>query len=161
MLGLNLDYPLLLSTIIEHAAANFADTPIVSCSRGETVRTDYRTAAARARRLGSSLRSLGVETGGFVGSLAWNTHRHFELFYGASGIGAVLHTANPRLPPDQIIYTINFTGYRTLFIDADTILLAEQLAPRLEHIDHFVVMTSREDIPATKLPNVLCYEDSD
>ena len=100
-----------------------------------------------------------MEEGGFVGSLAWNTHRHFELFYGVSGIGGVLHTANPRLPPEQILYTINFTGYRTLFIDADTVALAEQLAPRLESVDRFIVMAARADMPATSLPNVQCYED--
>ena len=118
MLGLNLDCPLLLSTVIEHAATTFGDTELVSHSRAETVRGNYRDAALRSRRLAGSLQRLGVEEGGFVGSLAWNTHRHFELFYGVSGIGGVLHTANPRLPPEQILYTINFTGYRTLFIDA-------------------------------------------
>ena len=125
MLGLNLDCPLLLSTVIEHAATTFGDTELVSHSRAETVRLTYRDAALRSRRLASSLQRLGVEEGGFVGSLAWNTHRHFELFYGVSGIGGALHTANPRLPPDQILYTINFTGYRTLFIDADTVALAD------------------------------------
>jgi len=159
MLGLNLDYPLLLSTVIEHAATTFATTPIVSRNRAETVRSDYRTAAARARRLASSLQRLGLETGGFVGSLAWNTHRHFELFYGVSGIGGVLHTANPRLPPEQILYTINFTGYHTLFIDADTVAITEQLAPRLEAVDQFIMMAARQAMPATSLPNVHCYED--
>ena len=105
------------------------------------------------------MQRLGLEEGGFVGSLAWNTHRHFELFYGVSGIGGVLHTANPRLPPEQILYTINFTGYRTLFIDVDTVALAEQLAPRLESVDRFIVMAARDDMPATSLPNVQCYED--
>lgn len=159
MLGLNLDYPLLLSTVIEHAAATFGGTDIVSHSRTETVRGNYGSAARRSRRLASSLRRLGLEEGGFVGSLAWNTHRHFELFYGVSGIGGVLHTANPRLPPEQILYTINFTGYRTLFIDVDTLTLAEQLAPRLESVDRFIVMAARDDMPATALPNVQCYED--
>jgi 3-(methylthio)propionyl---CoA ligase len=159
MLGLNLDCPLLLSTVIEHAAATFGDTELVSLSRTETVRSNYRDAALRSRRLASSLLRLGVEEGGFVGSLAWNTHRHFELFYGVSGIGGVLHTANPRLPPEQTLYTINFTGYRTLFIDADTVPLAEQLAPRLESVDRFVVMAARADMPGTGLSNVHCYED--
>ena len=159
MLGLNLDCPLLLSTVIEHAATTFGDTELVSHSRAETVRSTYRDAALRSRRLASSLQRLGVEEGGFVGSLAWNTHRHFELFYGVSGIGGALHTANPRLPPEQILYTINFTGYRTLFIDADTVALAEQLAPRLESVDRFIVMAARADMPATNLPNVQCYED--
>jgi acyl-CoA synthetase (AMP-forming)/AMP-acid ligase II len=148
MLGLNLDCPLLLSTVIEHAATTFGDTELVSHGRMESMRSTYRDAALRSRRLGSSLQRLDLK-GGFVGSLAWNTHRHFELFYGASGIGRVLHTANPRLPPEQILYTINFTGYRTLFIDADTVPLAEQLAPRLESVDRFVVMAARADMPDT------------
>src|SRR3984885_8859227 len=158
MLGLNLDYPLLLSTVIEHAATTFGDTEIVSHDGVEQVRSDYRSAATRSRRLASSLRRLGVQEGSFIGSLAWNTHRHFELFYGVSGIGGVLHTANPRLPPAQILYTINFSGYRTLFIDIDTVTLAEQLAPRLETVDRFVLMASRNDMPTTSLANVLCYE---
>ena len=159
MLGLNLDCPLLLSTVIEHAATTFGDTELVSHSRAETVRSTYRDAALRSRRLASSLQRLGVEEGGFAGSLAWNTHRHFELFYGVSGIGGALHTANPRLPPEQVLYTINFAGYRTLFIDADTVALAEQLAPRLESVDRFIVMAARADMPATNLPDVQCYED--
>lgn len=159
MRGLNLEYPLVLPTIIEHAAATFGDTELVSHSRAEATRANYRETAQRSRRLASSLQRLGVQPGGFVGSLAWNTHRHFELFYGVSGIGGIVHTANPRLPAEQILYTINFTAYRTLFIDLDTLALAEQLAPRLETVDRFVVMASRSTMPATTLAHVLCYED--
>jgi acyl-CoA synthetase (AMP-forming)/AMP-acid ligase II len=159
MLGLNLEYPLVLSTILEHAAVTFGDTELVSHGPAETTRTNYREAARRSRRLASSLKRLGVEPGGFVGSLAWNTHRHLELFYGVSGIGGILHTANPRLPPAQILYTINFTGYRTLFIDLDTLALTEQLAPRLESVDRFVLMASRNDMPAASLADLVCYED--
>src|SRR5690348_1520891 len=159
MLGLNLDYSLTLSTIIEHAAATFSDTELVSHRRTEAARSNYRETARRSRRLASALQRLGVEPDGFVGSLAWNTHRHLELFYGVSGIGGVLHTANPRLPSEQILYTINFTGYRTLFIDLDTLALAEELAPRLSTVDRFVVMASRSDMPETSLADVLCYED--
>ena len=161
MQGLNQDYPLILSTVLEHAAANFADVPVVSYSQGEVTRYDYGRMAARARRLGSVLTTQAPAQGSdhFVGSLAWNTHRHLELFYGASGIGAVLHTANPRLAPDQIVYTINFTGYRTLFIDPDTVALAEQILPRLEHVDRFVIMAARDHMPATSLPGIVCYED--
>ena len=159
MLGLNLDYPLVLSTIIEHAAVTFGDTELVSAVGAEAARSSYREVAQRSRRLASSLRRLGVEPGSFVGSLAWNTQRHFELFYGVSGIGGILHTANPRLPPEQILYTIDFTGYRILFIDLDTLSLAERLAPRLGRVDRFVLMASRNDMPATSLANVSCYED--
>ncbi len=159
MQGLNQDYPLILSTVLEHAAANFAGVPVVSHNQGEETRTDYRQVAARARRLASVLAGEGLGPEGFVGSLAWNTHRHLELFYAASGIGAVLHTANPRLAPAQIVYTINFTGYRTLFIDPDTVALAEQVLARLEHVERFVVMAARDRMPATSLPNIECYED--
>jgi len=159
MLGLHLDYPLVLSSIIEHAATTFGDTELVSHGHTEVARSNYRDAAQRCRRLASSLRRLGLQRGGFVGSLAWNTHRHFELFYGVSGIGGILHTANPRLPPEQILYTINSTGYRTLFIDPDTLAMAEELASRLETVDRFVLMASRSEMPATRLPGIVCYED--
>src|ERR1700722_12353671 len=100
MLGLNQDFPLLLSTVLEHGAMSYGAVPVVSHSRSESVRSDYASTAVRARRLASSLRRMGLGQDGFVGSLAWNTHRHLELFYGATGTGAVLHTANPRLTPE-------------------------------------------------------------
>ena len=104
MLGLNLDFPLLLSSVLEHGATNFGDTPVVSLNRGEDVRLDYRRSAERARRLASASRRLGFGPDTMAGSLAWNSHRHLELFYALTGVGAVLHTANPRLPPAQICY---------------------------------------------------------
>jgi acyl-CoA synthetase (AMP-forming)/AMP-acid ligase II len=159
MQGLTQNIPLLLSSVLEHAGQNFGDVAIVSCSQQERVRYDYRRAAARTRRLASTLSARGFGSDSFVGSLAWNTHRHLELFYGVSGIGAVLHTANPRLAPEQIAYTINFSRYDTLFIDADTVLLAEALAPRLESVTRFVIMCARADMPATSLASVECYED--
>jgi fatty-acyl-CoA synthase len=159
MFGLNLEFPLLLSSVLQHGAANFGAVPVVSINRDEHVRLDYRTVAERARRLASSLLRLGFGPDEMAGSLAWNSHRHFELFYGVTGVGAVLHTANPRLPPAQICYTINFAGYRTLFVDLDTIELAESLASRLSSVQQYIVMAGREAMPATTLPNVSCYED--
>jgi fatty-acyl-CoA synthase len=158
VLGLNQDFPLLLSSVLEHGAANFGDVPIVSIHRGEHVRTDYRTTAARSRRLASTLRRLGFGPDTMAGSLAWNTHRHLELFYGLTGLGAVLHTANPRLPPAQICYTVNFSGYDTLFVDLDTVALAESLAPRLDRVRRWVVMAPREAMPETSLPDPICLE---
>jgi acyl-CoA synthetase (AMP-forming)/AMP-acid ligase II len=157
--GLNQDFPLLLSSVLEHGAMNFGDVQIVSVNRDEHARLDYRVSASRAHRLASSLRRLGFGPDVMVGSLAWNSHRHFELFYGVTGLGSVLHTANPRLPPAQICYTINFSGYHTLFVDLDTIALAESLAPRLKTIKRYVVMATRDTIPVTNLPDVVCYED--
>lgn len=157
MLGLNHDFPLLLPTVLEHAAMNYGTTPIVSHGRGEVIRTDYATVAERARRLASSLVRLGFRGGRMAGSLAWNSHRHLELFYGMTGVGGVLHTANPRLPPETVAYTINFTGYDTLFIDPDTLALVEQLAPRLETVRRYVMMAPGP--VATSLPEVIGYED--
>jgi acyl-CoA synthetase (AMP-forming)/AMP-acid ligase II len=157
--GLNQGFPLLLSSVLEHGAANFGDVPVVSISRDEHVRLNYRSSAIRARCLASALRRLGFGPDTIAGSLAWNSHRHLELFYGVTGLGSVLHTANPRLPPAQICYTINFTGYRTLFVDLDTIDLVESLAPRLETVRQYIVMAPRAAMPAPNLPDVICYED--
>ena len=157
MLGLNHDFPLLLPSVLEHGAANFGTTKIVSHGRGEVVRTNYAATAERARRLASSLARLEFGPDVLAGSLAWNSHRHLELFYGMTGVGAVLHTANPRLPPDHVVYTINFTGYHTLFIDPDTLDLVERIAPRLETVRQYVMMAPGP--VATSLPNVIAYED--
>ena len=159
MLGLNQDLPLLLSGILTHGATTFSDAPVTGRYEKETIRYNYRGADERARRLASSLRRLGYGPDRFLGSLAWNTHRHLELFYAASGVGAALHTANPRLPPAQIAYTVNFTGYRTLFIDSDTLVLAEQLAPLLKTVERYVLMTPRDAEITTSLREVIFYED--
>jgi acyl-CoA synthetase (AMP-forming)/AMP-acid ligase II len=159
MQGLNQDLPLLLSSILDHGATNFSDAAVVGRYGNESIRYDYLQAADRARRLASSMCRLGYGPDRFVGSLAWNTHRHFELFYAASGIGATLHTANPRLPPAQIAYAVNLTGYRTLFIDADTLALAEQLAPSLTTVQRYVLMAPRGPLPDTALRELLWYED--
>jgi fatty-acyl-CoA synthase len=159
MLGLNQDFPLVLSSVLEHGAWNFGAVPVVSVNRDEHIQSDYLTVARRARRLASGLRRLGFGPDGMAGSLAWNSHRHLELFYGLTGVGSVLHTANPRLPPEQIRYTIDFSGYRTLFIDLDTLALAESLAPVLPSVRQYVVMSPRDAMPATNLPEVVCYEE--
>jgi acyl-CoA synthetase (AMP-forming)/AMP-acid ligase II len=159
MQGLNQDLPLLLSSVLEHGATTHGDVKVIGRYTNETVDTSYAVLESRARQLTSALVGLGYGPDRFVGSLAWNTHRHLELFYGVSGAGAALHTANPRLPPAQIAYAINFTGYQTLFIDADTLALAEQLAPRLPTVRRYVLMAPSGPLPPTSLPSLLSYED--
>lgn len=161
MLGLTQFWPLTTSSIIEHGAANYGDTEVVSRSaEGGLHRYDYRTAEQRARRLAKALHMHGLSAGEIVGSLAWTTHRLFELFYAVPGLGAVLHTANPRLAPEQIAYTINHAGYRYLFVDLDCLSVAEAIAPSLTNVVHFVVMTDAAHMPSTSsLKNLLCYED--
>ena len=159
--GLQMDMPLLVSTMIDHAATYHADTAIVARTiEGDVQRTTYGEAGRRARRLAQALARLGVSPGDRIGSLAWNTQRHFEMFYGVSGMGAVLHTVNPRLFADQIVYIINHAEERMLFVDAATLPLAEQLAPRLTSVTHYVMMAPRERMPASStLGRLLCYEE--
>jgi fatty-acyl-CoA synthase len=159
MQGLIQYQPLLLSGILEHAHQSHGDVPIVSAYGDQVFRYTYAEAALRARRLASSLRRLGLGPNDVVGSLAWTTHRHFELMYAAPGIGVVLHTANPRLSTDHISYSVKHAGERILFVDVDCIAQAEALASRLTAVDTYVILCAREDVPPPRLPNVLYYED--
>jgi acyl-CoA synthetase (AMP-forming)/AMP-acid ligase II len=159
--GLQMDVPLLVSTLIEHAATYHADTEIVARTiEGDVRRTTYAEAGRRMKRLAQALARLGIATGDRVGSLAWNTLRHFEMFFGVSGTGAVLHTINPRLFADQLVYIINHAEDRVLFVDAATLPIAEQIAPRLTSVAHYVMMTPREHMPArTALRGLLSYDE--
>jgi acyl-CoA synthetase (AMP-forming)/AMP-acid ligase II len=151
--------PLLLSGFLEHAAETYPEVSIASWSGNRLFRYTYADAAARARRLASSLQRRGFGPGDFIGSLAWTTHRHFELMYAAPGIGVVLHTANPRLSPEHLSYTLNHSEARILFVDPECLAQIEDLAPQLRSVESFVVMGDGSDLPATRLPNVLFYED--
>jgi len=159
--GLIMDMPLMISSAIEHAATFHGGTEIVARDvDGAIHRYTYAEAHRRAKRLANALGRLGVQRGDRIGTLGWNTHRHFELFYGVSGSGAVLHPVNPRLFADQIVYIINHAEDTWLFIDAVTLPLAEQLAPRLKSVQGFVLMGARAAMPAdTTLAPLLCYEE--
>jgi len=160
MLGLMQDHPLLISSLIEYAAAYHPDQEIVSRTvEGGTVRTNYAEVERRAKRVANALGGLGVREGDRVGTLAWNTHRHLELYFGVSGSGAVLHTVNPRLFPEQVEYIINHAEDSVLFFDTTFAELVAKLAPKLTTVRHFVAMCDRVHMPALDLPNLLCYED--
>src|SRR6202047_968914 len=132
MRGLMSEQPLLISRLIEHAARFHGDVEIVSRTvEGEIHRYTYAEAECRSRQLAKALLRLGVQPGDRIGTLAWNTHRHFELYYAISGIGAVCHTINPRLFDEQIVYIINHARDRLLFVDTTFIPLIERLRPQL------------------------------
>jgi 3-(methylthio)propionyl---CoA ligase len=159
MLSLMMDVPLLISAIIDYAAEAHGHTEIVSRTiEGGLFRYDYRRARARAMRLASALTRLGVAKGDRVGSLAWNTHHHLELFYGVSGMGAVLHTANPRLFREQLAWVVNHAADSYLFIDEQTLPIAETIAPLLRSVMGFIYMTTGDRLPESQLPNLLSYE---
>ena len=160
MRGLMQERPLLLAGLLEHAGRYHGGTEIVSRQAdGGLHRYGYAEAAARARRLARALARLGLKPGEAAGSLAFNHFRHFELFYGVSGSGAVLHTANPRLPPEQILYTLLHSGDRLLFVDPHCLDLAAALAPQVPGLRQVVVMAGRNEMPADRLAGALCYEE--
>ncbi|RZI95413.1 MAG: long-chain-fatty-acid--CoA ligase [Variovorax sp.] len=160
MLGLMQDRPLLISSLIEHAATFHPDTEIVSrLPEGEMHRTTWRGLCDQSKRVANAMAALGVQAGDRVGTLAWNSHRHLALYYGVSGTGAVLHTVNPRLFPDQIDYIVNHAEDKVLFFDLTFAPLVEKLAPRLRTVTAFIAMTDRAHMPAIDVPNLWCHED--
>ena len=159
MLGLMMQWPLLIASLIRHADQNHGDTEIVSRTvEGPIHRYTYRDAHTRARKLANALTRLGVAPGECVGTLAWNGYRHFELYYGVSGMGAVLHTINPRLFRDQLDYIVNHAGDRLVFFDLTFLPLVEQLAPACPQVAAWVAMTDRAHMPDSAMPDLLCYE---
>jgi acyl-CoA synthetase (AMP-forming)/AMP-acid ligase II len=159
--GLMMDRPLLISGIIEHAAAQFGDMHVVSReTHGPVFRYTFAECAARARKLANALRHLGLDAGCAVASLAWNNHRHLEAYYAVSGGGMVMHTCNPRLHPEQLIYIINHAEDRVLLFDATFAALIKQIAPHCPKIQAWVALSDSEHMPpAEGIPNLCCYEE--
>lgn len=152
------DAPLLTTTILNHVEAAHGRVEIVSRTvEGRIHRYDYAGLAARSRKLARALTTLGVRSGDRVASLAWNTHRHLELFYGVPGLGAVLNTVNPRLFDDQIVYVLEHAESTVLFYDSSFSALVERLAPRLTTVKTFVLLAD-EDAHAPGAVGALNYE---
>jgi acyl-CoA synthetase (AMP-forming)/AMP-acid ligase II len=161
MLGTMQDAPLLISSLIRHADRHHGDVEIVSRRvEGDIHRCTWRTLHARSQRLANALATLGIGAGDRVATLAWNGYRHLELYFGVSGMGAVLHTVNPRLVPDQIAWIANHAEDRCLFFDLTFLPLVEKIAAHCRSVTAFVLMADRDRMPeAGPIPNLLCYED--
>ena len=161
MLGLMQGKPLLISMLIEHAAKFHPEAEIVSrASEGPIHRSNYAEISRRSKQLANALNALDVKPGDRIATLAWNGYRHMELYFGVSGIGAVLHTINPRLFPEQIEYIANHAEDSHLFFDLGFLPLIETLAPSLKTVKAFVLMTDRAHMPAnSSIVNLICYED--
>ena len=159
MLGLMQDWPLLMHRIIDHAALNHGARKVISRSvEGPIVTTDYRTIRQRALKVAKRLAKDGIGFADRVGTLAWNGYRHLEAWYGIAGIGAVYHTLNPRLFPDQIAWIINHAGDRLIMADLTFVPLLEKLAGRLTSVERYVVLTDAAHMPETTLKNAVAYE---
>ncbi|AMO25664.1 3-(methylthio)propionyl-CoA ligase [Ramlibacter solisilvae] len=161
MLGSMMQQQLLISSLLVHAERHHGDQEVVSRRvEGDIHRYTYRDLAARSRRMANAVASLGVKFGDRVATLAWNGYRHMELYYAVSGSGAVLHTLNPRLHPDQVVWIADHAEDQVLFFDLSFLPVIEAVAGRVKTIKAFVAMTDRSRMPATtSIPNLLCYED--
>ncbi|EGF31543.1 Medium-chain-fatty-acid-CoA ligase [Oxalobacteraceae bacterium IMCC9480] len=161
LMGQMMDQPLLISSIIEHADRHFGDNEIVSRRvEGDIHRYTYHDCHTRSRQLANALATLGVTIGDRVATLAWNGYRHLEAYYGVSGSGAVLHTVNPRLHPEQVAYIVNHAEDQYLMFDMTFLPLVEAFAAHCTTVKGFIALCDRDHMPAnSKIPNLLCYEE--
>jgi 3-(methylthio)propionyl---CoA ligase len=158
--GLMMDRPLLLSDVIEHAALQFGQVEVVSReTHGPLIRYTYADCARRARQLAHALAGLGLQAGQAVGTIAWNNHRHLEAYYAVSGSGMVMHTCNPRLHPQQLIYIINHAEDQVVLFDATFAPLIQGIAAHCPQVRAWVCLADAEHMPAVEgVANVLAYE---
>ena len=160
MHGLMQDWPLLCHKILDHAARQHGGREIVSRSvEGPILRTTYGEARTRALRVAQLLTRDGFEAGDRIATLAWNTARHLESWYGIMGMGGVYHTLNPRLFPDQIAWIMRDAGDRALFVDLTFVGLAEKIVPQVPTIEKVIVLTDAANMPENSLPNAVAYEE--
>jgi acyl-CoA synthetase (AMP-forming)/AMP-acid ligase II len=160
MLGMMQDWPLVVPSILDHAARFHGEREIVTRSvEGPVVRTTYAGIHSRSRRVAKALTRRGIRVGDRIGTLAWNTGRHLEAWYGIMGIGAICHTINPRLFPEQIAYIVNHAEDRMIFVDLTFLPILEKLGKQIDVVETFVVLTDKAHMPQTTLRNVVAFED--
>ena len=160
MLGLMQDWPLLCHRIIDHAALNHPERPVITRSiEGPIHRTNFAEVRARSLRVAQRLERDGIKLGDRVATLAWNSWRHLESWYGILGIGAIYHTVNPRLFPEQIVWIVNHAEDRLMMTDLTFVPLLEKIADKLPTVERFIIYTDRAHMPATTLRNAVPYEE--
>lgn len=159
MKGIMQDWQMTVDKVLDHAALNFSDREIVTRSvEGPIVTTTYAEVHGRAKQVSDALLEHGIGVGDRVATLGWNTARHMECWYGAMGIGAVLHTINPRLHPEQIAWIANDAEDRILILDTTFLPIIEAVKDHLPLIEKFVLLCEPKDMPETTLQNVVSYE---
>jgi 3-(methylthio)propionyl---CoA ligase len=160
MLGLMQHQSLMISNIIEFAATYHADTEIVSRRvEGDVHRTNYAACNRRAKQIANALDAWKIPQSARVATLAWNGYRHFELYYGVSGSGRVLHTVNPRLHPDQMAWIVNHAEDEIMCFDMTFLPLIKAIAPKCPTVKHYVAMCDESALPADSgIPNLVSFE---
>lgn len=158
MHGLMQEWPLLCHKIIDYAAIQHGKREIVSRSvEGPVVRSNYSEIRARALRVAQALERDGFELGDRIGTLGWNTARHMEAWYGIMGIGAIYHTLNPRLFPEQIAWIMNHAEDRAVFVDITFMPIIEAIADKVPSLRKIIVLTDDEHLPESK-HDIVSYE---
>ncbi|MCH8801304.1 MAG: long-chain fatty acid--CoA ligase [Chloroflexi bacterium] len=153
-----MDYPLLVNQFLERASTFFPNKEIVTREGEGTHRYTYADVMKRSSRLSHALAGLGVGIGDRVGTFAWNTYRHLEVYFAAPAMGAVLHTINIRLFTEDLVHIINHAGDKVILVDPDLVPILEPLVPQLESVEHFIIMTGDRNFTTT-LPSAHIYED--
>ena len=160
MLGLMQDYPLLTHTILDHAALNHGEREQVTRSvEGPIRRTTLAEIRKRSLKVAKALANEGVRLGDRIATMAWNTDRHLETWFGIMGNGAICHTLNPRLFADQLDYIVNHAEDDIMFVDLTFMPIVEALKERFGTVRKYIVLTDAEHMPETTLPNAVAYED--
>jgi 3-(methylthio)propionyl---CoA ligase len=160
MLGLMQDQPLLVSSLIEFAARHHRDAEIVSRRvEGDLHRYTYAQAAARSRQVACALDRLGLAFSDRVGTLAWNGYRHFELYFGVSGSGRVVHTINPRLSAEQVVWIANHAEDQVLCFDMTFLPIVKAVWPQCKTVKHWIALCDADKLPAdTGIAGLQSYE---
>lgn len=160
MLGLMQDWPLLCHKILDAAATQHGNREVVTRSiEGPIVRTNYTNIRTRSLKLAQRLELDGFQLGDRIATLAWNSARHLEAWYGIMGIGAIYHTLNPRLFPEQLAWIMNHAEDKAIFVDLTFLPLLEKIAGQVKSLTRIIILTDRAHMPETALANAVCYED--
>ena len=160
MLGLMQNQPLLISSLIDFAERHHSDGEIVSRRvEGDLHRYTYKELAVRSRQVANALDGMNIGFSDRVATLAWNGYRHMELYFGVSGSGRVLHTLNPRLHPDQVVWIANHAEDQVLCFDASFLPIVQGVHERCTTIKHFVMLCDADKLPQDSgIPNLISYE---
>ena len=149
-----------IASIIEHAKNIYPTQEVISrMVSGKVHRTNYEEVCIRSRKLASALEKDGYKNGDIIATLALNTYRHLEMYYGISGMGAVIHTLNFRLHPDQAVYIINHAEDKVIFVETPFIPMLEGLEEQLKCVEKYIILCDESEMPNTVLKNAISYEE--
>mgnify|MGYP005726673237 FL=1 len=154
------DFPLRVTSIIDHAAKYHSKRKIISKdTKGAVTNTNYTNVCRNSKKVADGLQKLGVKKGDVIGVMAWNNHCHLEVWYGIPGAGGVNHNLNPRLFSEQLIYIINHANDKIIIVDLDLVPVIEKIIDDCPNVEKVVILCSKADLPSTKFSEVIAYEE--